>query len=93
LLAQAIGSSASSRLGEESALDGTKSLCAFLNVALGTNLGLARDVSGWEWGFIAVLDRAYFMRQILTLLTFAKSTSDPACGVPARQGGQSQISG
>jgi len=29
-------------------------------------------------GFIAVLDRAYFMRQIQTLLTFAKSTSDPA---------------
>lgn len=29
-------------------------------------------------GFIAVLDRAYFVRQIQTLLTFAKSTSDPA---------------
>jgi hypothetical protein len=25
-----------------------------------------------------VLDRAYFVRQIRTLLTFAKSTSDPA---------------
>jgi hypothetical protein len=49
-----------------------------LNVALGTNIGFARDVSGWEWGFIAVLDRAYFVRQIRTLLTFAKSTSDPA---------------
>jgi hypothetical protein len=31
-----------------------------------------------KWGFIAVLDRAYFVRQIRTLLTFAKSTSDPA---------------
>ena len=30
---------------------------------------------GW---FIAVLDRAYFVRQIRTLLTFARSTSDPA---------------
>jgi hypothetical protein len=29
-------------------------------------------------GIIAVLDRAYFVRQIQTLLTFAKSTSDPA---------------
>jgi hypothetical protein len=29
-------------------------------------------------GFNAVLDRAYFVRQIQTLLTFAKSTSDPA---------------
>jgi len=29
-------------------------------------------------GFIAVIDRAYFVRQIQTLLTFAKSTSDPA---------------
>jgi hypothetical protein len=29
-------------------------------------------------GFIVVLDRAYFVRQIQTLLTFAKSTSDPA---------------
>jgi hypothetical protein len=53
-------------------------LCAFFNVALGTNGGLARDVSGWEWGFNAVLDREYFVRQIRTLLTFAKSTSDPA---------------
>jgi hypothetical protein len=26
----------------------------------------------------AMLDRAYFVRQIRTLLTFAKSTSDPA---------------
>ena len=31
-----------------------------------------------QTGFIAVLDRAYFLRQIRTLLTFAKSTSDPA---------------
>jgi|KBSSwiStaDraftv2_1062776.scaffolds.fasta_scaffold983841_1 hypothetical protein len=29
-------------------------------------------------GFIAVIDRAYFVRQIGTLLAFAKSTSDPA---------------
>ncbi len=28
-------------------------------------------------GCIAVLDRAYFVRQIRTLLKFAKSTSDP----------------
>jgi hypothetical protein len=65
-------------LEEISAPDGTNLLCAFLNVALGTYGGLARDVSGWEWGFIAVLDREYFVRQIRTLLTFAKSTSDPA---------------
>ena len=79
LLAQAIGSSLVSSLERRfSALDGTNSLCAFLNVALGTNGELARDVSGWEWGFNAVLDREYFVRQIRTLLTFAKSTSDPA---------------
>jgi hypothetical protein len=35
-------------------------------------------VFGWEWGLIAVLNRAYFVRQIRTLLMFAKSTSDPA---------------
>jgi len=31
-----------------------------------------------SWGSIVVINRAYFMRQIETLLTFAKSTSDPA---------------
>jgi hypothetical protein len=30
-----------------------------------------------QWGYIAVLDRAYFLRQIVTVLKFAKSTSDP----------------
>jgi hypothetical protein len=30
-----------------------------------------------QWGYIAVLDRAYFLRQIVMVLKFAKSTSDP----------------
>jgi hypothetical protein len=51
----------------------------FLNGSPGTNDALARDVSaGGKQGFVAVLNRAYFTRQIRTLLTFAKSTSDPA---------------
>ena len=33
--------------------------------------------SAGERGRIAVLDRAYFVRQIRTLLKFAKSTTDP----------------
>jgi len=32
---------------------------------------------GWRWGFIFVLDRTYFVRQLLTVLKFAKLTSDP----------------
>jgi hypothetical protein len=42
-----------------------------------------RRVGAWcirwaDMGSIAVIDRAYFLRQIRTLLTFARSTSDPA---------------
>jgi hypothetical protein len=33
---------------------------------------------GWERGLVAVLVRAYFERQIRTLLVVARSTSDPA---------------
>jgi len=59
--------------------DGTQLFCTFLNVEL--ELMTCWRVMyplGGKMGFIAVLDRAYFVRQIRTLLTFAKSTSDPA---------------
>jgi hypothetical protein len=77
-LTQAIGSSPVFSLGGVFCADGTNLLCAFLNIALGTNGRLASDVSGWERGFFAMLEHAYFVRQIRTLLAFAKSTSDPA---------------
>jgi hypothetical protein len=58
---------------------GTNSLRSFLNFR---NKGLipasfVRVHLGWRWGFIFVLDRTYFVRQLLTVLKFAKLTSDP----------------
>jgi hypothetical protein len=59
---------------------GTNPLCAFLNFNESTQeqSGGSRvyESVGGE-GCIAVLNRAYLVRQIRTLLKFAKSTSDP----------------
>jgi len=48
---------------------------------LGTKAWFQRHSSGFiwagRWGFIFVLDRTYFVRQLLTVLKFAKLTSDP----------------
>jgi hypothetical protein len=58
-------------------VSGTKWQCAVLHQSEGTKRFLLLDemlVGGW--GFIAMLNHVYFVRQIRTMLKFAQLTSD-----------------